>query len=42
MFDRLRRLYIEGKLTKEGLKKAVRNGIITAEEYSVITGEEYE
>lgn len=41
MFERLQRLYNEGKITKDGLKKAVKNGLITADDYAKITGERY-
>ena len=42
MFDRLKRLYDENRLTKEGLKNAVAKNLITAEEYQQITGEKYD
>lgn len=41
MFERLKRLYDSGKLTKDGLKNAVAKGLITADDYSKITGEVY-
>lgn len=41
MFERLKRLYDCGKLTKDGLKNAVENGLITADDYTKITGERY-
>lgn len=41
MFERLKRLYDSGKLTKDGLKNAVVNGLITADDYAKITGEKY-
>lgn len=42
MFEMLRYLYKDKKtLTKKGLKKAVVNGYITADEYKEITGEDY-
>lgn len=34
-------LYRRGKVTKEGLQKAVKDGTITPEEYKEITGEDY-
>ena len=42
MFDRLKRLFDSGKLTKDGLKSAVEKGLITAEEFTKIAGEKYE
>lgn len=41
MFDRLKRLYGDGKLDMQGIKNAVKKGWITATEYKEITGEEY-
>lgn len=41
MFERLKRLYDSGKLTKEGLRNAVGKGLINADEYEQITGEKY-
>ena len=38
MFERLKRLYNEGKITKEQLAKAVDKGWITAEEFIEIAG----
>ena len=38
----LQNLYKRGKVTKEGLKKAVSDGTITEEEYRTITGEDYQ
>lgn len=35
----LENLYRRNKITKDGLKKAVTDGVITAEEYKKITGE---
>ena len=34
-------LYRRGKVTKEGLKQAVVDGVLTAAEYQEITGEAY-
>lgn len=42
MFERLKKLYEEGRMTKAGLKNAVKKGWITAEQYQEITGEQYE
>ena len=42
MFDRLKRLYEEGRIDKKGLINAVDNGLITKEQYADITGESYE
>lgn len=42
MLERLKRLYDSGKLTADGLKKAVKNNLITAADYAVITGEPYD
>lgn len=42
MFDRLKRLYESGKLSKDGLKTAVEKGLITSDEYAKIVGEQYE
>lgn len=36
----LNSLYKRGKITKDGLKKAVEDGVITREEYRAIVGEE--
>lgn len=41
MFERLNRLFQAGKVTKDGLKKAVKNGLITEEDFTKITGERY-
>lgn len=37
----LANLYRRGKVTKDGLRKAVLDGIITEAEYAEIAGEEY-
>ena len=34
-------LYRRGKVTKDGLKRSVMDGVITATEYEAITGEAY-
>ena len=39
MFERLKKLYDAGRLSKAGLAKAVQRDWITAEEYDEITGE---
>lgn len=41
MFERLKRLYDSGTLSKDGLKNAVTKGLITEEQYRDITGERY-
>ena len=41
MFERLKKLYKEERITKAGLKNAVIRGWITAAQYQEITGEEY-
>ncbi len=41
MYDTLKRLYDDGSLTLDGLKKAVRLGWITPEQYKEICGEDY-
>lgn len=41
MFERIKRLYDIGKLSKNGLKNAVANDLITAEQYELICGERY-
>ncbi len=38
MYNRLKRLYDEGRITQAQLRKAVDNGWITAEEYMEIVG----
>ena len=40
-FTTLKNLYARNKLTKNGLRKAVADGLITAEQYAVIVGESY-
>jgi Phage uncharacterised protein (Phage_XkdX) len=41
MYSTLQRLYTSGKLSMQGLTKAVSKGWITAEQYATISGEEY-
>lgn len=41
MYERLKRLYRQDRITKAGLKKAVEKGWISEEEYQEITGEAY-
>ena len=36
----LKRLYDKNKVTKDGLKQSVMDGVITRNEYKEITGEE--
>ena len=38
MYNRLKRLYDEGKITEAGLREAVTYGWITEEEYAEIIG----
>lgn len=40
MYERLYRLYRTGKITKAGLRSAVKKGWITEEEFKSITGED--
>lgn len=42
MYERIKRLYEEGKLNKQGIANAVLKGWITPEQYEGITGEPYE
>ena len=42
MFDRLKRLYDSGRMTKAMLKNAVEKNLLTADEYAQIAGEEYD
>lgn len=37
----MQNLYQRGKVTKAGLQQAVKDGVITADEYANITGEAY-
>ena len=37
----LQNLYRRHKITIEGLRQAVEDGVITAEEFFIITGQEY-
>ncbi len=41
MFERLKKLYDQGEITKAGLRKAVKFRWITAEQYEEIAGEKY-
>lgn len=41
MFERLKRLFDNGKLSKDGVKTAVKKGLITEADYLKITGEVY-
>ncbi|MEH7093929.1 XkdX family protein [Neobacillus vireti] len=41
MFETLKRLYNEGRLTKEGVANAVSKGWIPPEQYTTITGDLY-
>ena len=40
-FTTLKNLYARNKLTKNGLRKAVADGVISVEQYTIITGEDY-
>lgn len=42
MFETLKRLYNEGRLSDEGLANAVVKGWITQEQYTEISGNPYE
>lgn len=42
MFERLKRLYDGGNLSFDGLKTAVKKGLITSEQFMVISGEHYD
>lgn len=37
----LQKLYNEGKVTENGLRQAVIDGVITAEEFEIIVGHPY-
>lgn len=41
MFETLKRLYMEGKLTEQGLANAVIKGWITEEQFKKITSNDY-
>ena len=41
MFERIKRLYDNGSLSKDGLKNAVKKGLITEAQYEEIAGEKY-
>ena len=38
MFEAIRTLYRTGRITAEGVLKAVQRGLITPEQYETITG----
>lgn len=42
MFERLKRLYEQGKITADGLQYWVDKGVITAEQKAMIVGEDNE
>jgi len=42
MFERIKRLYDNNELSKNGLKNAVDNELITEEQYKIICGEPYD
>lgn len=39
MFERIKRLFDNGELSKDGVKNAVNKGLITKAEYQKIVGE---
>lgn len=41
MFDTIKRLYAAGRLTEDGVQKAVKRGWITAKQAAEITGVAY-
>ena len=41
MYERLKRLYDDGEITKTGLRKAVEKRWITSDEFKEITGNDY-
>ena len=41
-FERIKYFYLAGLWNKGMVKKAVRKGVISKEQYKEITGEEYE
>lgn len=41
MFKAVQNLYRQRKITTLGVAKAVKKGIITAEQYKMIVGEDY-
>lgn len=41
MFDRLNRLYLNGMLTEKGLTNAVKNRLITEDQFFTIVGKPY-
>ena len=42
MYERLKRLYKEGRIDKSALAEAVKKGLITEDQYTSIVGESYE
>ena len=42
IIDSMKRLYLDGKKTKDEFIQRVVEGTLTIEEYLIITGEEYE
>ncbi len=42
MYERIKKLYDNGKLDKAGVRNAVVRGWISPEQYKDITGEDYE
>jgi len=41
IYESIKRLYSQGKLSKTGMANAIELGLITAEQYAEIVGEEY-
>ncbi len=41
MYERLKRLYSEGKITIQGLRNAVAKKLITEEQFTEITSQPY-
>lgn len=41
MFERIKKLYDEGRIFEDGVRNAVSKGLITAAQYKEITGEDY-
>ena len=41
MYERIKKLYLEGKLNDEGLDNALKRGWITQEQYDEIKGVNY-
>lgn len=42
MYERLKNLYDQGKLSLQGLANAVMKGLISAEDFQKISGEKYD